>query len=61
MRLELTTRKKHKKSQQHISMWRLNNMLKNNQWITEESKEEIKKESNENKTRLSKTCGTQQK
>ena len=24
-------------------MWRLNNMLLNNQWITEEIKEEIKK------------------
>ena len=33
-------------------MWRLNNMLPNNQWITEEIKEEIKKyiEANDNKT-----------
>ena len=32
-------------------MWRLNNMLLNNQWITEEIKGEIKKylEANENK------------
>ena len=32
-------------------MWRLNNMLLNNQWITEETKEEIKKylEANYNK------------
>ena len=32
-------------------MWRLNNMLLNNQWIAEEVKEEIKKyqETNENK------------
>ena len=32
-------------------MWRLNNMLLNNQWITEEIKEEIKKylEANDNK------------
>ena len=31
-------------------MWRLNNMLLNDQWITEEIKEEIKKylETNEN-------------
>ena len=32
-------------------MWRLNNMLQNNQWITDETKEEIKQylETNENK------------
>ena len=32
-------------------MWRLNNMLLNNQWITEEIKEEIKKylDGNDNK------------
>ena len=32
-------------------MWRLNNMLLNNQWITEEIKEETKKylEANDNK------------
>ena len=34
MRLEITTRGK--------NTWRLNNMLLNNQWITEEIKEEIK-------------------
>ena len=32
-------------------MWRLNNMLLNNQWITEEIKEEVKKflEANDSK------------
>ena len=29
-------------------MWRLNNMLLNNQWITEEIKEEVNLETNEN-------------
>ena len=40
MRLEINYKKKTVKN---ISMWRLNNMLLNNQWITEEIKEEIKK------------------
>ena len=42
-----TTRKKLQKTQ----TWRLNNVLLNNQWITEEIKEEIKKylEANDNK------------
>ena len=35
-----TTRKK---LQKNTNTWRLNNMLLNNQWITEEIKEEIKK------------------
>ena len=35
-----TTRKKSTKT---TNTWRLNNMLLNNQWITEEIKEEIKK------------------
>ena len=35
-------------------MWRLNNMLLNNKWVTEEIKEEIKKylETNENENRM---------
>ena len=35
-------------------MWRLNNMLLNDQWITEEIKEEIKKypETNDNKNTM---------
>ena len=42
-----TTRKKTAKN---TNTWRLNNMLLNNQWITEEIKEEIKKylEANDN-------------
>ena len=39
MRLELNKKKTPKK----ISMWRLNNMVLNNQWITEEVKQEIEK------------------
>ena len=38
MRLESTIRKKLK----NTNTWRLNNMLLNNQWITEETKVEIK-------------------
>ena len=43
-----TTRKN---LQKDMNMWRLNNMLLNNQWVTEEIKEEIKKylEVNDNK------------
>ena len=43
--------KKKKKTAKHTNTWRLNNMLLNNQWITEEIKEEIKKylEANDNK------------
>ena len=39
------------KTAKNTNMWRLNNMLLNNQWITEEIKEEIKKhlEANDNK------------
>ena len=32
-----------KKTAKNTNMWRLNNMLLNNQWITDEIKEEIKK------------------
>ena len=32
-----------KKTAKNVNPWRLNNMLLNNQWITEEIKEEIKK------------------
>ena len=47
MRLEISYRKKTAKN---TNTWRLNNMLLNNQWITEEIKEEIRKylETNEN-------------
>ena len=40
MRLEINYKKKTVK---HINRWRLNNMPLNNQWITEETKEEFKK------------------
>ena len=40
-----------KKTSKNTNTWRLNNMLLNNEWITEEIKEEIKKDlaANENK------------
>ena len=40
-----------KKTAKHTNTWRLNNMLLNNQWITEEIKEEIKQylEASDNK------------
>ena len=41
MRLEISYRKK--KTVKNTNTWRLNNMLLNNQEITEEIKEEIKK------------------
>ena len=48
-----------KKSEKNTNMWILNNMPLNNQWITEEIKEEIKKylEANDNKdTTLQNLC-----
>ena len=47
MRLELNYRKQ---SIKNTNTWRLTNMLLNNQWVTEEIKEEIKKhlETNDN-------------
>ena len=43
-----------KRSVKNTNTWRLNNMLLNNQWITEEIKEEIKKylETNENENAM---------
>ena len=51
MRLEINYKKKTVKN---TNMWKLNNTLLNNQWITEEIKEEIKKylETNENKSTM---------
>ena len=51
LRLEINYKKKTVKN---TNMWRLNNMLLNNQWITEESKEELKKylETNENESMM---------
>jgi len=40
MRLEINY--KQKKDCKHTNMWKLNNMLLNNQWLTEEIKEGIK-------------------
>ena len=61
MRLEIITRKK--KTVKNTNTWSLNNRLVNNQKITEEINEEIKKylETNYNKTHQSKTYRTQQK
>ena len=52
MRLEINHKKK--KTVKNTNRWRLNNMLLNNQWITEEIKEEIKKylETNENESTM---------
>ena len=60
MRLQINYREKNIKN---TNTWSLNNTLLNNQEITEEIKDEIKKylETNDNKTRRSKTYGMQQK
>ena len=54
MRLEINYKKKTVKN---TKMWRLNDMLLNNQWITEEIKEEMQKylETNENESTLIQT------
>ena len=51
MRLEINYRKKTIKN---TNTWKLNNMLLNNQWVTEEIKEEIKKylQTNENESTM---------
>ena len=64
MRLEINYKNKQKKkTAENTNMRKLNNVLLNNQCITEEIKEEIKKflETNENQTGQSKTYGTEQK
>ena len=60
MRLEITYKKKNAKN---TNTWRLNNMLLNNQWITEEIKEEIKNSWRQMKmkTQQFKICRMQQK
>ena len=47
MKLEINYRKKNGK---RTNTWRLNNMLLKNQWVNEETKEEVRKylETNEN-------------
>ena len=54
---------KKEKTAKNTNMWRLNNMVLNNQSITEEIKEEIKKylEGNDNKDTTHQTYGMQQK
>ena len=39
----MTGNQQQEKTAKNTNTWRLNNMLLNNQWITEEIKEEIKK------------------
>ena len=60
MRLDINSGKKTVKN---TNIWRLNNMLLNNQEITEEIKEEIKKylETNDNENMMTQTCEMQQK
>ena len=60
MRLDINYRKKPVKN---TNTWRLNNTLLNNQEITEESKEEIKKylETNDKENTTTQTYGMQQK
>ena len=42
MKLEINYKKK-KKNSKNTNSWKLNNVILNNQWITEEMKEEIKR------------------
>ena len=60
MRLDINSGKKTVKN---TNIWRLNNMLLNNQEITEEIKEEIKKylETNDNENMMTQTYEMQQK
>ena len=60
MRLDINYRKKTVKN---TNTWRLNNTVLNNQEITEEIKEEIKKylETNDNENMMTQTYGMQQK
>ena len=50
MRLEINYKEK-TEEKKPTNTWRLNNMLLNNQWLTEEFKEEIKKYLEKNKNR----------
>ena len=60
MKLEIDNRRK---TGEFTNMWKLNNTFLNNQWVKEETTEEIRKylEMNENKTQHTKTYGTQRK
>ena len=51
MRLEM--KKKKKTTVKNLNVWRLNNVLLNNQWVTEKNKEEVKSlETNENRSTM---------
>ena len=56
MRLEINYKKK---TAINTNTWRLNNMLLNNQWVTEEIKEKIKKyfKTNENENTTTQNLG----
>jgi hypothetical protein len=60
VKLELNNKSKDKK---HANIWKLNNILLNEQWIIHEIKEQIKKflEVNENEKQPTRTYGTQQR
>ena len=60
MKLEINCKKKTGK---HTNMWRLNNMLLNNEWVNHEIKEEIKRylEKNENEHTTTPNLWTQSK
>ena len=60
LRLEMNYREKNVKN---TNTWRLNNTLLNNQEITEEIKEEIRKhlETNDNENTMTQNYGMQQK
>ena len=57
--LKLETNLK-EKTQKHSYIWKLNNMLLNNEWFNNEIKEEKCLETNENEHTTTKTYGTQQ-
>ena len=59
MKLEIN----HKNTEKHTKIWKLNNMLLNNEWVNNKIKEEIKRylETNESEDTTSKICGTQGK
>ena len=60
--LKLETNPK-KKTPKHSKSWRLNSMLLNNEWVKNQSREEITKflETNRNELTTTKTYGTQQR
>ena len=59
MKLEI----KNKNTEKHAKIWKLNNMLLNNEWVSNKIKEEIKRYLKQMKmrTQQSKICETQEK